>query len=220
MIEHFVFTERRIFNSLPEKLQILFTKRSFQISMFAFFGIANGVGENSLYNAFLSIIGTSLIMLLALLLARKMFAGNQASLVNYLPRGKALVVIGVLLFGVYAVHLFESRPEAFPGLTGHGMIWLAYFTFGYLLYRSQKIELPLEENKLSVLSKIDGKWVYFTGIFLLGAIIAVLLLKSLQPILVMILWGVGIPFGLLMFAKAVKQLSTKKGVFSTNIPRK
>ena len=220
LVEYFVFADRRIFNSLPEKLQVLFKKRSFQIMMFIFFGFANGVGENSFFEAILSVIGSSLIMLLALWLTRKVFSGNQASLVDYLPRGKSLIVIGILLLAVYGIHLFGSRPEAFPGLIGHVMIWLAYVGFGILLYRSQKASLPEEEKEPLELPKINGKWFALTGIYLCSVLLAVAYLKTFQPYIVMILWGVGIPFGLVLFVKSVMQLSTKKVVLSTEIPQK
>jgi hypothetical protein len=201
-------------------LQNLFIKPFFQIAMLVFFGVANGVGENSIFETMLSVIGSSLILLIAVLIARNLFAGDRGSLVDYLPRGKALVVIGILLSGVYAMHIYGIRPEGLPGLTGHVMIWLAYAVFGFLLVRSRKMNVQESDNLYCGVSKMNGKWVLFTAIYLISALVAVQIMQAYQPYMVMALWAVGIPFGVYQFMKAVQTLSTKNVILSTEIPQK
>ena len=219
LAEYLLFSDRRIFNSLPVKLQNLLKKPFIFVVLFLFFGLANGVGEKNIPETVISVLGTSLIMLLLVLFARKQFLKTQDSLVDYLPRGKALLVIGILLAGVYANHLFNTRPEALPNFSGHGMIWLFYILFAVLLTLSRNRISAEPVEKSYPIPKIRYTWILYSGLYLMAAILAVSFLKSLQPLIVIILWGVGIPFGLMMFGVAFHRLSPRKGQLSTDFPR-
>jgi hypothetical protein len=219
LVEYFVFPDRRIFHCLPEKLRILLSNRLVLIVLLVFFGIANGVGESSLAGTILSVLGTSVVMLLFVLLARRLFSGNQGSLVDYLPRGKALVVIGFLLVGIYAIHLFTNRPEAFPGMVGHIMIGLFYLSFGFLLTLSKQYKSSKSNPELTDIPKLRKNWILYTGLYFTAAVLTTAFLKGLQIATVFILWGIGIPFGLYMFAKALHSISPRNETLSTDIPQ-
>ncbi|MBI9051334.1 MAG: hypothetical protein JEZ00_18060 [Anaerolineaceae bacterium] len=220
IVEHFVFSDQRIFDSLPVGLQKLFSKRAFVILMIVFFGIANGISNLSIADSIVSVFGTSAIMYLLLVFTRRLFAGSDKSLVDFLPRGIGLWIIFAGILVTYGLHLFDTRPEAFPGWIGHLMILTAYLVFGILLYRSQRGNQVTEVPEISIIPQINRIWVAATLLFAINSLIAVSFLKVFQPLFVGILWAVGIPFGLWIFGKAVKNLSNKNDDLSTSIPLK
>ena len=108
------------------------------------------------------------------------------------PAGFMYLATGILL-----------RPEWYPDLIGHLMIWILYGVSFYLLDKSQKTaalvqqgtELDTWENK---------RWLLLAGIFPLAAVGGEVLISPISDILALIFWFGGIAFGVVTFIKAVR----------------
>jgi hypothetical protein len=103
---------------------------------------------------------------------------------------------------MYLVMGILIRPEAFPGLTGHLVIWVIYGISFALLFWSLKGAAPQEEER-EMESWPIRKWLLLAGIFPLAAVIGELLLGGAIEFLAMVCWFGGILFGLVMFLKAL-----------------
>jgi hypothetical protein len=111
---------------------------------------------------------------------------------------------------MYLVMGILIRPDWYPGLIGHLMIWILYGISFYLLFRSQKTpDMVFEENDQDTWG--ERKWLYLAGIFPLAATASELLLGWVGGALAIIFWFGGIIFGLVMFIKAVRLTFPKEG---------
>ena len=104
---------------------------------------------------------------------------------------------------MYLVMGILLRPDWYPGLIGHLMIWLLYGSVIYLFSRSQKTRPAATEEK-ELESWKPRKWLLLAGIFPLAATLGEILLTGFFEILAVVFWFGGILFGLVTFIKAVR----------------
>jgi hypothetical protein len=212
MVEYFTCTERAVFGALPNWLRVLFKKRTFLMIALFYFGLLHGVALETPLQSAVSVFGTSILILGIMTLYRTYFALAGDSLTELLPGQKMRWVLGLLLLGLYAYSLFTIRPESLPGWQGHLVILLAYLGLGSLFWRSEKLARAAscpEGLVLTQLPNINWLWGLSTCIFFGSSVLGLSFLKDFQPVLVVILWGMGIPFGIYGLWLAVRSIVSR-----------
>jgi hypothetical protein len=115
-----------------------------------------------------------------------------------IPVGIMYLAMGILL-----------RPDWYPGLLGHIMIWLLYGVSFYLLNKSQQGTV-LTPDDTEIETWQLKQWILLAGIFPLAAVAGEILTSPFSDLMALIFWFGGIAFGLFTFIKAVR-LTFPKG---------
>jgi hypothetical protein len=126
----------------------------------------------------------------------------QWSLRDLLPNTKQAKGIGLLLAIQYLVFIPAWRPEAFPPLLGHVVVWLLYGGFGFLLaaaLRRNRIDDP------EAVAPVSTSWSR-KAVLSAGALIALAMLGSLSPVPLGVfpVWGLSIIIGVRMFSRSIR----------------
>jgi hypothetical protein len=190
-------------------------------------GVLVGALHGSVMSAPANAIGSALPTLLGigilLWLWQKIAAGASYSMADLLPRGRAWWIILLALCGYYLFGGFVLRPEALPGLGSQVTIWVIYAgLIGMLLLARRKLDsIELMVNNLEAgLEPAPGGvfhpslrvWLLFSLAFLLTSIASSLIFGALRDFVVVGVWVVGIPLGLLALYQSVRWLSRRPAV--------
>ncbi len=181
--------------------------------LMVFGGIFQSVNSPGVGESLLSGISTTGFLIGLIMLWRRITRGCSYTMDELLPNRRQfkllLIPTGILYLGLGLV----LRPEAFPGWSGHLIIWILYGVSFTLLFRSQKGEAAAPskgvENKLPAIS--TRRWLLLAGIFPAAAAAGELLLSPIANPMALFFWFAGIFFGVLMFIKAVRLTFPKQG---------
>ncbi len=189
--------------SLPGKLGAFFNSWGGLAFVMAFGGLFQTINSPSVGESLLSGISTTAVLVLLVLLWKRVTKDKVYSLDELLPNRKQFKWLLVPAGLMYLAMGVLIRPDWYPGLLGHLMIWLLYGITIYLFSRSQKQAPPAADN--SELSSWEPRrWLVLAGIFPLAATAGELLLTGFFEVLALAFWFGGIGFGLAAFIKAVK----------------
>ncbi len=116
-----------------------------------------------------------------------------------IPVGIMYLAMGILI-----------RPDWYPGLIGHLMIWILYAITIYLFSQSLKKPAPeLEERELE--NWEPKRWLLLAAIFPVAATAGEIIIGQFFEPLALVFWFGGIIFGIVMFIKALRLTFPKKG---------
>jgi hypothetical protein len=150
------------------------------------------------------------VLVILTLIWKRVTRGESYQMADLLPTRKQfrwLLVPAALMYLGMGVLI---RPDWYPGVIGHLMIWILYGVSFYLLSRSIKIDWPQKEL-ISPKTWSDRNWLLLGGIFPLAALVGEVLTSPFSDLLALIFWFGGIIFGLVMFMKALRMtISVKK----------
>jgi hypothetical protein len=197
--------------SLPGKLGQFFNSWSGLAAVMVFGGLFQSINSPSVGQSFLSGISTTAILVGLILLWKRITKDQVYSMAELLPNRKQFKRLLIPAGIMYLAMGILIRPDWYPGLIGHLMIWILYGVTIYLFSRSQKVDLPASQNDADLETWPDKRWVLLAGIFPLAATAGEILLTGFFEILALIFWFGGISFGIYTFIKAVKMTSPPKG---------
>jgi hypothetical protein len=122
---------------------------------------------------------------------------------DLLPNRKQFKLLLIPASLMYLAMGILLRPDWYPGLIGHFMIWLLYAIVIYLFTRSQKQVTPISEET-NIKSWELKRWLLLAGIFPIAATAGEILLTGFFEIIAVIFWFGGMIYGVATFIKAVK----------------
>lgn len=189
--------------SFPGKIGEFFNSWWGLAGVMIFGGFFQSINSPSIGESLLSGLSTSAVLVILVLIWKQVTREKSYKMSELLPNKKQfnwlLLPTGIM----YLAMGILIRPDWYPGLIGHLMIWILYGISFYLLYRSQKREeIITKEGVLNTWT--NKKWLILAGIFPLATTAGELLLGWLATPLALIFWLGGIAFGLVMFIKAVR----------------
>ncbi len=178
--------------SLPGKLGNFLNSWGGLAAVMAFGGFFQSINSPSIGQSLLSGISTTAVLVGLTALWRRITRGQTYYMENLLPDKKQfkwlLVPVGIM----YLVMGIVIRPEAFPGLLGHLVIWVLYGISFYLLCRSQQGKAP-ETDERELESWPIHKWLLLAGIFPLAAVAGEIFFQGFFEILAVVFWFGGLP---------------------------
>jgi hypothetical protein len=180
----------------------------------AFGGIFQSINSPSVGHSLLSGLSTTAVLISLVLLWKRVTRGEEYQLADLLPNQKQfrwLLIPAGLMYLIMGILL---RPDWYPSLIGHFMIWIMYGIVIFLFIRSQK-QAPSPKNNITLTSWEPKRWLILAGIFPLAATLGEVLTSGLFEILALVFWFGGILFGLYTFIKAV-QITFPKEVEETH----
>jgi len=199
----------RLFTSSGEVLEVFpaFLKRKgglvSLILLGAFFGMTQGANSISFDATLLSTAEALGVFLAFSLLWKWINKGKSVYLRDLLPRGKNLVVIGLLLAILYGLTTFLVRNEALPRTIGPYLIIGSFYLIAIVLLVAnlKKADIAEPMPRLQI-----GRFPWARiGIFVLAFLVSVVLFSWIKPItgvLIIILWVLGILFTLIQIVRA------------------
>lgn len=195
--------------SLPGKLGDFLNSWGGLAAVMVFGGLFQSINSPSPGHSLLSGVSTTAVLVGLILIWKRVTSEKNYAMKDLLPdRGQfkwLLVPIGIM----YLVMGILIRPESYPGLIGHLMIWILYGICFYLFYRSQKRAVPpaMEREQENWPTR---KWLLLAGIFPLAAVAGEIFFQGLFEPLALVFWFAGIIFGVVMFVKALRMTFSKK----------
>jgi hypothetical protein len=196
-------------NSLPGKLGSFFNSWGGLAAVMAFGGLFQTINSPSVGHSLLSGLSTTAVLVSLVVLWKRVTREKEYQLAELLPNQKQfrwLLVPAGLMYLTMGIFI---RPDWYPGLIGHLMIWIFYGIVIFLFLRSQK--LPPSPSTSTIKRSWEPKrWLLLAGIFPLAATLGELLISGLFEVLALIFWFGGILFGLVTFIKAVRFTIPKK----------
>jgi len=189
--------------SMPGKIGKFFNSWGGLAAVMIFGGLFQSINSPSVGESLLSGISTTAVLTGLVLIWKRVTKETTYNMADLLPNRtqfKWLLIPTGLMYLIMGIFL---RPDWFPGLIGHLMIWLLYGISFYLLSRSQKSpEFSSEEFVLDTWGV--KKWLLLVGLFPLAATASELILGWVGGVLAIGFWFGGIIFGVVMFIKAVR----------------
>jgi hypothetical protein len=199
---------REVFSVLPklvrQKTQNPIVKMAGVALLAVFCGITQGANSISVLSTLVSTTQAFGVFLVFSLLCKWIFKYDRFRLRDLLPKGKELVVLGVLLLLFYIAAGFLIRPEALPHRLGpHFSIWVIYTAAGILLWLNLK-----KSNRAELIPQATPSSFPWLGIILfvvvfIASSVLFLFFKSTANILIMITWIIGILTGLVIFFQSI-----------------
>ncbi|MFO8035375.1 MAG: hypothetical protein R6U57_01930 [Anaerolineales bacterium] len=178
-----------------------------------FGGTFQSVNSPSPGHSLLSGLSTTGVLIALILLWRKTTQGDVFTFEALLPNQKEIKWLAAPLGLMYLGLGLVLRPESFPDLTGHLVIWVSYALLAALLYltytRTPVLSPPYNSHTIEPLS--PKTWLRLSPVFPIAATTAEILLPPLGQAIALISWAAGILFGIIMFIIAVKEIFTSKG---------
>lgn len=150
----------------------------------------------------LSALSAGLAVTVSVWLWRRNDRRVQWDLPDLLPNTKQARGIGVLLAIQYLIFIPAWRPEGFPPLLGHVVVWLLYAGFGFLLaaaLQRNRAEDPVATAPAA--TRWSRKIVLSVGVLIVLAILGSI---SPVPLGVFPVWGVSMIVGLRMLNRSVR----------------
>lgn len=198
--------------SFPEKIgKFLNSWRGLALVM-VFGGLFQSINSPSVGESLLSGISTTAVLVGLVLIWKRVTKDKNYTMEELLPNGKQFKCLLVPTGIMYLAMSILIRPDTFPGLIDHLVIWILYGVCFYLLSRSRKTaEIDTEKDDSILETWKDKRWLLLAAVFPLAATAGELILAPIADPLALIFWFVGIIFGLIMFVRAVKlTFPTKK----------
>jgi hypothetical protein len=174
-----------------------------------FGGIFQSVNSPSPTHSLLSGLSTTGVPVALILLWRKTTPGNHYTFQALLPNQKEIKWLAIPLGLMYLSLSLVLRPQSFPDLTGHLIIWASYVLLAILLYMTHKQSSPIHSKNIEPLSA--KTWLRLSPVFPIAATTAEIFLPPLGQAIAVVSWAAGILFGVIMFITAVKETFTSKG---------
>ena len=196
--------------SLPGKLGTFFNSWGGLASVMAFGGLFQSINSPSIGESLLSGLSTVGVLVLLILLWKKMTKHQTFSMSELLPDQRQFKWLMIPMVFMYLAMGILLRPEWYPGLLGHLIVWVLYGISFYLLSRSQKTP-QINSSEVTLDTWEDKRWLLLAGIFPLAAVGGEILFSPFSDIMALIFWFGGIGFGIWMFIKAVKLTFQKVG---------
>ena len=182
-----------------------------------FGGVFQSINSPSVGRSLLSGVSTTAVLIGLTILWRRFTANQSYSFSELLPDRRQfrwLLIPTALMYLVMGILL---RPEAYPGLLGHLVIWILYgLSFALLFY---SLSSPKPINTADPTPATPGlsrcsthRWLMLAALFPLSAVLGELLLAPIAEPMALLFWFGGIAFGLWMFFKALRLTFRKEGV--------
>jgi len=176
-----------------------------------FGGVFQSINSPSVSESLISGISTTAVLVALVLVWRRATKDKSYTMDELLPNQKQFNWLLVPTAIMYLVMSILIRPESFPGLAGHLMIWILYGVSFYLLSRSLKISEPGPEPGETSPEIWENKhWLLLAAVFPLAATSGELLFGPIANSLALIFWFGGILFGVFMLIKAVQETFPKQ----------
>jgi hypothetical protein len=180
-------------------------------SVMIFGGLFQSINSPSVGQSLLSGISTTAVLVALVLIWKRVTKDKTYTMEELLPNQKQFKWLLVPTGIMYLAMSILIRPESFPGLGGHLIIWILYGVSFYLLSRSRQTDDIDPEPAVSSLATWENKhWLLLAAIFPLATTVGELILEPISHPLALIFWFGGIIFGLIMFVKAVKLTFPKR----------
>lgn len=200
---------------LPKKLNRLFSGWKGWAILAVFGGTFQSVNSPSLGHSFLSSLSTTGVLIALILLWRKSTGGQNYPIQELLPNHKEIKWLAIPLGLMYLGLGLVLRPESFPDLGGHLVIWAGYALLAALLYQTRR-QIPAPANPREPI-KIEPPsfktWFRISLVFPAAAITAEILFPPISQAIALLSWAAGIIFGVAMFAVALKETFSCRGSF-------
>jgi hypothetical protein len=195
--------------SLPGRIGKFFNSWSGLAAVMAFGGLFQSINSPSIGESLLSGILTTAVLVFMVLIWKRVTKEHSYNMADLLPNKKQfkrlLIPVGIM----YLAMGILLRPDWYPGLLGHIMIWLLYGVSFYLLNKSQQGTV-LTPDDTEIETWQLKQWILLAGIFPLAAVAGEILTSPFSDLMALIFWFGGIAFGLFTFIKAVR-LTFPKG---------
>ena len=192
--------------SIPGKIGKFLNSWRGLVLVMVFGGVFQSINSPSVGESLLSGLTTTAVLIGLVLLWRRVTQDKSYTMKDLLPNQKQFKRLLIPTGIMYLALGILFRPEAYPGLVGHLIIWILYGGSFYLLSRSiqaSDTEQKAEESSLDVWQ--NKRWLLLAGVFPLAAVAGELLFGPIANPLALIFWLGGILFGVIMFIKAVRQ---------------
>lgn len=189
--------------SLPGKIGRFFNSWGGLAAVMAFGGLFQTTNSPDVGASLLSGISTTAVLVGLVLLWKRMTRDQSYSMVDLLPDRKQFTWLLIPTGIMYLAMGILIRPDWYPGLIGHLMIWLLYGIVIYLFSQSMKKSAPqLDEIELDTWT--SKRWLILAGIFPLAATAGEIMIGGVFEPLVLVFWFGGIIFSVIMFLKALR----------------
>jgi len=170
-----------------------------------FGGLFQSINSPTVGQSLLSGVSTTAVLVGLVLIWKRVTKDKTYTMEELLPDQKQFKWLLIPTGIMYLAMSILIRPEAFPGLGGHLIIWILYGISFYLLSRSRQTADINPEPAVSSLATGENKyWLLLAVIFPLATTAGELILTPISHPLALTFWFGGIIFGLIMFIKAVK----------------
>jgi len=189
--------------SLPGKLGTFFNSWGGLAAVMTFGGLFQSLNSPSPADSLFSGISTTAILVLLVLIWKRVTRERNYKMEDLLPNRKQCQVLLIPAGMMYLAMGILIRPDWYPNLIGHLMIWLLYAVVIFLFTRSQK-QAPQVSEAAEIESWAYKRWLLLVGIFPVAATAGKILLTGLFEIIAVICWFGGIAYGLATFIQAVK----------------
>lgn len=189
--------------SLPGKLGEFLNSWNGLAAVMVFGGLFQSINSPSPGASLLSGISTTAVLAGLIILWKRVTRDQSHTMKELLPDrdqfSRLLIPAGLM----YLAMGILVRPDWYPGLIGHLMIWILYGISIYLLWRSLQgsAPQPAQENPAEWPAR---RWLLLAGIFPLAAAGGGILFQSILEPLVLVFWFGGIVFGLVYFFRALR----------------
>jgi hypothetical protein len=196
-------------NSLPGKLGKFFNSWKGLAVVMAFGGIFQSINSPSPGESLISGLSTTAVLVVLVVIWKRITRNQSYDLAELLPNHRQFKWLLVPAGFMYLALGIILRPEAYPDLIGHLMIWILYGISFYLLSASLQTAAP-ESDPIEKNTWLNKRWLLLVGIFPLAAVSAEILLGPISNIIALVLWFGGIAFGIVTFIKAVRMTFPSK----------
>ncbi len=189
--------------SIPGKVGEILNSWWGLAAVMIFGGIFQSINSPSIGESLLSGLSTSAVLVILVIIWKRVSREKHYRLEELLPDRKQFKWLLIPTAIMYLALGILLRPDWYPGLIGHTMIWIMYGLCFYLLARSQKIP-GAPDGEIEHETWTNQKWLLLAGIFPLAATASEIILGTIAPVLALTFWFGGIAFGVVMFIKAVR----------------
>ena len=133
LVETLCTRSRLVLDGLPPRVRAALRDRRAVLGGVALVGGFQGAVYPDAGTALLSALGTSVVLVLAVVAWRRRVGAERYAAGELLPAGRELLAVGSLLAVLYVALGVGLRPEQLPGLGAQATVWGLYLVFGGLL---------------------------------------------------------------------------------------
>ena len=177
----------------------------------AFGGLFQSINSPTPAQSLLSGLSTTAVLVGLVLIWKKATRDHSYSMEDLLPNQgqfKWLLVPAGIMYLALGILL---RPDAYPGILGHLVIWILYGAAIYLLSRSLHTPAPVS-REVQLARWDEKKLLLLAGIFPAAAVAGEVLLQGIFTPVALISWFGGIAFSLGSFFLALREVFPRKEV--------
>lgn len=194
--------------SFPGRLGTFLNSWGGLATILAFGGVFQSINSPSPAQSLLSGLSTTAVLVGLVLIWKRVTRDRVYELAELLPdraQFKLLLIPTGILYLALGILI---RPDSYPGLIGHLVIWSLYAAAITLLIRSLKNPVrPVQGHQPNQWN--GKKWLLLAAVFPLTAVGGEVLLAGLTEPMAILSWFGGILFGLLCFVKALRLTLTR-----------